>query len=158
MTGHRLEVADVFRAFQEQFFQRWGLCRTAALRTYLERCDRCSYETLAYDSCRNRHCPMHLRGVCPRLAAKPGANVNSEPTSALYSAIFLRPAKIMPCLWFPWYKRFNEQMFAVLNRNGFFCFRIRLPLPQALPIESLCGFSIIKQNAGQASSRQLIPI
>jgi len=72
MTGHRLEVADVFRGFQEQFFQRWsdalsdqqrkvlrdiGLCRTAALGTHLERCDRCSYETVAYDSCRNRHCP-----------------------------------------------------------------------------------------------------
>jgi hypothetical protein len=34
-----------------------GLCRTAALGTHLERCDRCSYETVAYDSCRNRHCP-----------------------------------------------------------------------------------------------------
>jgi Transposase zinc-binding domain len=66
MTGHRLEVADVFRAHQDQFLQRWGhalsdqqrkvlrdigLCRTAALGTHLERCDRCSYETVAYDSC-----------------------------------------------------------------------------------------------------------
>jgi len=55
MTGHRLEVADVFRAHQDQFLQRWshavsdqqrkvlrdiGLCRTAALGTHLERCDR----------------------------------------------------------------------------------------------------------------------
>jgi hypothetical protein len=65
-------VADIFRAYQDQFLQRWGpalsdqqrkvlrdigLCRTAALGTHLERCDRCSYETVAYDSCRNRHCP-----------------------------------------------------------------------------------------------------
>ncbi len=72
MTGHRLEVADVFHAHQHEFLQRWGhalsdqqrkvlrdigLCRTAALGTHLERCDRCSYETVAYDSCRNRHCP-----------------------------------------------------------------------------------------------------
>jgi hypothetical protein len=72
MTGHRLEVADVFHTHQDQFLQRWGyalsdrqrkvlrdigLCRTAALGTHLERCDRCSYETVAYDSCRNRHCP-----------------------------------------------------------------------------------------------------
>jgi site-specific recombinase XerD len=57
MTGHRLEVADVFRAHQDQFLRRWGhalsdqqrkvlrdigLCRTAALGTHLERCDRCS--------------------------------------------------------------------------------------------------------------------
>ena len=72
MTGHRLEVADVFHAHENEFLQRWGrvvsdqqrkvlrdigLCRTAALGTHLERCDRCSYETVAYDSCRNRHCP-----------------------------------------------------------------------------------------------------
>ena len=72
MSEHRLEVADVFRAHQQDFLQRWGhvvsrqqrkvlrdigLCRTAALGTHLERCDRCHYETLAYDSCRDRHCP-----------------------------------------------------------------------------------------------------
>lgn len=72
MTGHRLQVADVVHTHQDQFLQRWvhalsdqqrkvprdiGQCRTAALGTHLERCDRCSYETVAYDSCRNRHCP-----------------------------------------------------------------------------------------------------
>jgi hypothetical protein len=72
MTGHRLEVADVFHAHENQFLQHWGhvisdqqrkvlrdigRCRTAALGTHLERCDRCNYETVAYDSCRNRHCP-----------------------------------------------------------------------------------------------------
>jgi hypothetical protein len=72
MREHRLEVADVFHAHQQQFLQRWGhavsdqqrkvlrdigLCRTAALGAHLERCDRCDYETVAYDSCRNRHCP-----------------------------------------------------------------------------------------------------
>src|ERR1035441_9321094 len=72
MTGHRLEVADVFHAHENEFLQRWGhalsdqqrkvlrdigLCRTAALGTHLERCDRCSYETVANDSCRNRHRP-----------------------------------------------------------------------------------------------------
>ena len=71
MTGHRLEVADVFHAHQNQFLHRWGhvvsdqqrkalrdigRCRTAALGTHLERCDRCDYETVAYDSWRNRHC------------------------------------------------------------------------------------------------------
>ena len=58
MTGHRLEVADVFHAHENKFLQRWdhavsdqqrkvlrdiGRCRTAALGTHLERCDRCSY-------------------------------------------------------------------------------------------------------------------
>jgi hypothetical protein len=72
MRGHRLEVADVFHAHQQEFLRRWGhavsdqrrkvlrdigTCRKAALVTHLERCDRCIYETVAYDSCRNRHCP-----------------------------------------------------------------------------------------------------
>jgi len=52
MTRHRLEVADVFHAHEDEFLQRWdravsdqqrkvlrdiGLCRTAALGTHLER-------------------------------------------------------------------------------------------------------------------------
>jgi Putative transposase/Transposase zinc-binding domain len=72
MSEHRLEVADVFHAHQHQFLARWGgivsrqqrkvlrdigLCRTAALGGHLERCDACNYETVAYCSCRNRHCP-----------------------------------------------------------------------------------------------------
>jgi hypothetical protein len=72
MRDHRLEVADVFRAHQQDFLERWGhvvsrqqrkvlraigRCRTAALGSHLERCDRCPYEYVAFDSCRNRHCP-----------------------------------------------------------------------------------------------------
>ncbi len=72
MREHRLEVADVFHAHQHEFLARWGgvisrqqrkvlrdigLCRTAALGGHLQRCDRCAYETVAYASCRNRHCP-----------------------------------------------------------------------------------------------------
>lgn len=72
MKEHRLEVADVFHAHQHEFLARWGgvvshqqrkvlrdigLCRTAALGGHLQRCDACAYETVAYCSCRNRHCP-----------------------------------------------------------------------------------------------------
>ena len=32
-------------------------CRTAALGSHIEQCDNCSRQTIAYDSCRNRHCP-----------------------------------------------------------------------------------------------------
>jgi hypothetical protein len=32
-------------------------CRTAYLGGHIERCDRCQAETIAYNSCRNRHCP-----------------------------------------------------------------------------------------------------
>lgn len=32
-------------------------CRTAALGGHVERCTDCGHERIAYNSCRNRHCP-----------------------------------------------------------------------------------------------------
>ena len=108
MTGHRLEVADVFRAFQEQFFERWGhalshqqrkvlrdigLCRTAALGTHLERCDRCSYETLAYDSCRNRHCPKCQSSARDRWLLKQASSLLPVP---YVHAVFTVPEQLTP--------------------------------------------------------------
>jgi Putative transposase/Transposase zinc-binding domain len=72
MTRHRLEVADVFRNHGDAFLdlyddvlspeQRRALsdiaaCRTAALGGHVEECDRCGHRQIAYNSCRNRHCP-----------------------------------------------------------------------------------------------------
>lgn len=72
MTEHRLEVADVFRQHEQEFFAAWGhtvsrqqrrvfrdicACRTAALGTHLKRCQSCGYETTSFNSCRSRHCP-----------------------------------------------------------------------------------------------------
>jgi hypothetical protein len=68
----RLEVAEIFRRYEEKFLSCWGhtlssqqrkalwdlgVCRTAALGGHLEQCDSCGHERPAYDSCRNRHCP-----------------------------------------------------------------------------------------------------
>jgi hypothetical protein len=33
------------------------ICRTAALGGHVERCQDCAHTRVAYDSCRNRHCP-----------------------------------------------------------------------------------------------------
>lgn len=65
-----LEVADVFRAHGAAYRQSHGLaraqrramqaietCRTAALGGHRLTCDTCGAERLAYNSCRNRHCP-----------------------------------------------------------------------------------------------------
>jgi hypothetical protein len=35
-------------------------CRTGALGAHIEQCDNCSQQIIAYDSCRNRHCPKCL--------------------------------------------------------------------------------------------------
>lgn len=72
MSQHRLEVADVFRQHEQEFFRQWGhmlraqqrrafrdicACRTAALGAHLEQCDQCAHQAIAYNSCRNRNCP-----------------------------------------------------------------------------------------------------
>ena len=69
---HRLEVADVFRQYEQEFFAAWGhtlsrqqrrvfrdicACRTAALGTHIEQCDTCARQRISYNSCRSRHCP-----------------------------------------------------------------------------------------------------
>ena len=33
------------------------ICRTAALGGHVERCEGCAHTRIAYNSCRNRHCP-----------------------------------------------------------------------------------------------------
>src|SRR5262249_20783574 len=33
------------------------VCRTAALGGHVERCEDCAHTRIAYNSCRNRHCP-----------------------------------------------------------------------------------------------------
>lgn len=32
-------------------------CRTAALGSHIEKCDKCAHKRISYNSCRNRHCP-----------------------------------------------------------------------------------------------------
>jgi len=72
MIRPRLEVAEVFREFTPAFLHRYGdtispdqrrvlwhvaRCRTAELGGHVEECDRCGHRRIAYNSCRNRHCP-----------------------------------------------------------------------------------------------------
>ena len=67
-----LEVADIFRqagpAYREQHagalsrgqrcvMSAIELCRTAALGGHVEQCDTCAHQRIAFNSCRNRHCP-----------------------------------------------------------------------------------------------------
>jgi hypothetical protein len=108
MTRHRLEVADVFHAHENQFLQRWGhvvsnqqrkvlrdigRCRTAALGTHLERCDRCNYETVAYDSCRNRHCPKCQSSARDRWLLKQAASLLPVPYAHV---VFTVPEQLAP--------------------------------------------------------------
>jgi hypothetical protein len=72
MINPKLEVAHIVRRHADAFLERYGdatsreqrlvlhdiaVCRTAALGGHVEECDRCGHRQVAYNSCRNRHCP-----------------------------------------------------------------------------------------------------
>jgi hypothetical protein len=72
MTTPTLEVADVMRAYGPAYEAAFGdqlspaqrrvlrdlvRCRTAELGGHVEACDQCGHRRIAYNSCRNRHCP-----------------------------------------------------------------------------------------------------
>src|ERR1700730_252891 len=67
-----LELADIFRLHgaawrsanaghvnlaQRRVMTAIEICRTAALGGHVERCEDCAHTRIAYNSCRNRHCP-----------------------------------------------------------------------------------------------------
>lgn len=80
MPRPRLEVADILRACgaayrvtnkgclsldQLKVMSAVERCRTAVLGGHVARCEDCAHEHIAYNSCRNRHCPK-----CQSTAAK----------------------------------------------------------------------------------------
>jgi len=80
MARPRLEVADIFRAHgaayrrdnaghlnlpQLKVMSAIETCRTAALGGHVAACTKCGHEHVAYNSCRDRHCPK-CQGVAAR--------------------------------------------------------------------------------------------
>ena len=72
MHASGLEVADIFHQAGAAYRQRHAeslsrgqrcvmsaieRCRTVALGGHVEQCDNCGHQRIAYNSCRNRHCP-----------------------------------------------------------------------------------------------------
>lgn len=66
----QVELADIFRLYGDDYRRSYAvsyeqlkvmhhieICRTAVLGGHVEQCDRCAFEQIAYNSCRDRHCP-----------------------------------------------------------------------------------------------------
>jgi hypothetical protein len=106
MSHPGLEVADVFRRYGEAWrAQNAGhvsagqlrvmsaieACRTAALGGHVERCQDCAHTRIAYNSCRNRHCPKcQWRAAAEWLAARE-AELLPVP---YFHVVFTLPASI----------------------------------------------------------------
>lgn len=106
MAAPRLEVADIFRRHGEAYLAahagRLSLgqlkvvsairaCRTAALGGHVARCDGCGHVEIAYNSCRNRHCPK-----CQSAAARAWLDKRQADLLpvAYYHVVFTLPAAI----------------------------------------------------------------
>jgi hypothetical protein len=90
----QVELADSFNRYgddyrrshtvsyeQRKTMHHIEICRTAKLGGHVEQCNRCGFEQIAYNSCRNRHCPK-----CQTLAKEQWLND--------------RKAELLPCGYF----------------------------------------------------------
>jgi hypothetical protein len=90
----QVELADIFRLYADDYNRSHAvsyeqlkvmhhikICRTAVLGGHVEQCDQCAFEQIAYNSCRNRHCPK-----CQTLTKEQWLND--------------RKAELLPCNYF----------------------------------------------------------
>jgi hypothetical protein len=101
-----LEVADIFRDHgaawrkanaghvslgQLKVMSAIESCRTAALGGHVARCENCSHTIIAYNSCRNRHCPKCQGAAAREWLAEREAELLPVP---YYHVVFTLPAQI----------------------------------------------------------------
>jgi hypothetical protein len=130
MSRPTLEVADIFRDHgaawrranvghvsldQMKVMSAIERCRTAALGGHVARCEGCAHTVIAYNSCRNRHCPK-CQGAAAKewLAAREAdllpvpyfhvvftlpaaiANIAYQNKAVVYDILFTAAAETMP--------------------------------------------------------------
>src|SRR2546422_2663052 len=106
MARPALEVADIFRGHgaawrhanrghvsldQLKVMSAIESCRTAALGGHVARCEKCSHTLVAYNSCRNRHCPKCQAAAAKEWLAERAAELLPVP---YYHVVFTMPAAI----------------------------------------------------------------
>jgi Putative transposase/Transposase zinc-binding domain len=106
MSQSKLEVAGVFRRHGEAWragntghvshgqlrvMSAIESCRTAELGGHVERCEDCAHTRIAYNSCRNRHCPK-----CQWTAAQAWLEAREAELLPVpyFHVVFTLPAKI----------------------------------------------------------------
>ncbi|HRY03844.1 MAG TPA: IS91 family transposase [Beijerinckiaceae bacterium] len=106
MARPHLEVADIFRRHGDAYLSthagRLSLgqlkvvsviraCRTATLGGHVARCDGCGHVEIAYNSCRNRHCPKCQGAAARAWLEKRQADLLPV---AYYHVVFTLPAAV----------------------------------------------------------------
>jgi hypothetical protein len=106
-----LEVADIFRAVgpsyrlaqagrlslaQLKVMSAIQNCRTAALGGHVDGCDDCGYLRVAYNSCRNRHCPKCQAAAARAWLAERKADLLPV---GYFHVVFTLPAEVADIAW-----------------------------------------------------------
>ena len=106
MSRPSLEVADIFREHgpawrranaghvslgQLKVMSAIESCRTASLGGHVARCEKCAHTLIAYNSCRNRHCPKCQGAAAKEWLAMRQAELLPVP---YYHVVFTLPAQI----------------------------------------------------------------
>ena len=101
-----LEVADIFRRHgyayravhdghlgrvERRVMSAIELCRTAALGGHVEVCEDCAHARVAFNSCRNRHCPKCQSATRERWLADRQADLLPVP---YFHVVFTVPAEV----------------------------------------------------------------
>ncbi len=101
-----LEIADIFRAYgpawrsanvghlslgQLKVMSAIEHCRTAAFGGHVARCEKCANTQIAYNSCRNRHCPKCQGAAAKQWLAERQAELLLVP---YFHVVFTLPAAI----------------------------------------------------------------
>jgi len=111
----KLEIADIFRAYgpawrranaghvsltQLKVMSAIEACRTEALGGHVAACTRCDHQHIAYNSCKNRHCPK-----CQGPAARDWMTARAEDLLPVeyFHVVFTLPAEIARIAY--WNKR-----------------------------------------------------
>ena len=106
MPRPALEVADIFRDHgaawrtanaghvslaQLKVMSAIESCRTAALGGHVARCEDCDHTHIAYNSCRDRHCPKCQAGAARQWLAEREAELLPV---GYFHVVFTLPGKI----------------------------------------------------------------
>ena len=104
----QVELADIFRLYADDYRRSHAvsyqqlkvihnikICRTAKLGGHVEQCDQCGFEQIAYNSCRNRHCPK-----CQTLTKEKWLNDRKAELlpCGYFHLVFTLPHKLNPII------------------------------------------------------------
>ncbi len=111
MARPRFEIADIIRKADARISSRYResltwpqvkvlnaivRCRTAALGGHRDQCTSCGYQTISYNSCRNRHCPRCQTNAREKwLAARQRELLPVD----YYHVVFSVPHALVPLMW-----------------------------------------------------------